>query len=337
MSLGRLLLMVSLLTLLLNGTGFLADSEQVLLEVNCPDPKGCFRLIERAVEEAPIGATLQISSGVYYEKSIIVEKSLALERLGGRGTVEIRFVDPQPGLTIRLADNQRPTKVIVRGLTLITQALSRAADERDDLPIAVLIGGDMASIESLKVAIEASAIYGYAGIGVHGAHLILRQSTINVDAWSVNASFSKLELFDNSLTSAGLHQGFNVGLTNTEEAVLQNNRIWMFRPSAAVFQWAVFVGGTSELGQAHAVLFGNEIRGADVGAVVAGKAAVEFSRKRFVDNKDYGIMLLLPPCATREERGLFEGQIQGAENQFEGNGQDLCPEDYPWPEGFKKP
>jgi len=315
-----------------------AGSGQVVVEVSCPDPEGCFRLIEQAIEEAPPGAALRISPGLYYEKPILIEKSLTLKRLGERGIVEIRFVDPQPGLTIRLADDQRPMNVILRGLTLITQALSRAADERDP-PVAVLIGGDSASIESLKVVIEASEIYGYAGIVVHGAHLILKQSTVDVDAWSINAGFSKLELLDNSLAGASLHWGFNIGLTNIEEAVLQNNEIWVFRSSEAMegFRWAVFVGGISELGEARAALLGNVIRGADVGAMVGGKAAVEFSENRFVDNRDYGIMLLLPPCAKREGEGLFEGEIGGAGNEFEGNGQDLCPEDYPWPEGFKQP
>lgn len=336
MNLGRLLLMVSLLTLLLNGAAFPADPEQVVLEVSCPDPEGCFRLIERAVQEAPIGATLRISPGVYYEKTILIEKSLTLERSGERGVVEIRFVEPQPGLIIRLTEDQRPMNVILRDLTLITQGLSGVSDERNP-PATVLIGGSPDSIESLKVVIEASEIYGYAGIGVHRAHLIIRRSAINVDAWSVKAVFGKLEVLDNSLVGASLHRGFNVGLTNTEEALLQHNQIWVFRPSEAIegFRWAVFVNGISEFGEGRAVLADNVIRGADVGAVVGGKAAVEFSGNRFLDNRDYGIMLLIPPCAKREDEGLFEGEIQGSGNEFEGNGQDLCPEDFPWPEGFQ--
>jgi len=271
---------------------------------------------------------------------ILIEKSLTLERLGERGIVEIRFVDPQPGLTIRLTDGQSPMNVVLRGLTLVTQGLSRAAPlgERNP-PQAVLIGGDSDSIESLRVLIEDSKIHGYAGIGIHGAHLILRRSTIDVDAWSVNAVLSKLDISDNFLAGARLHPGFNIGLTSTEKTVLQDNRIWVFRSSEAVegFRWAVLINGISELGEVRATFVKNTIKGADIGVVVGGEAAVGFSKNRFIDNREYGLMLLLLPCAKRTGAGLFHGEIKGAGNEFRENGQDLCPADYPWPEGFTTP
>jgi parallel beta-helix repeat protein len=72
-----------------------------------------------------------------------------------------------------------------------------------------------------------------------------------------------------------------------------------------------------------------------VGIQLSDRADVLISRNE-IRNSIRGVALWQRPCFPTDDR--FEGSVQGSENQFSGNRiADLCPEDYPWPEGFKQP
>lgn len=50
-----------------------------MVEVSCPYPEGCFSLVGRAIRQASAGAIIRIAPGIYYEKPLIIDKSLRLE------------------------------------------------------------------------------------------------------------------------------------------------------------------------------------------------------------------------------------------------------------------
>ena len=67
---------------------------------------------------------------------------------------------------------------------------------------------------------------------------------------------------------------------------------------------------------------------------------LEVYNTRIFANGGYGIRLSMEACEERWEAAQtpFAGEIRGRGNKVFDNARgDLCPEDYPWPEGFKHP
>ena len=76
---------------------------------------------------------------------------------------------------------------------------------------------------------------------------------------------------------------------------------------------------------------------------------IEISENRIENNEAWGLALNLLPgwdsqpdqCNVRapaEEQLFTDLEIMGNGNEFRNNAKgDLCPSDYPWPPGFKKP
>ncbi len=70
---------------------------------------------------------------------------------------------------------------------------------------------------------------------------------------------------------------------------------------------------------------------------------VTIGYNRFIQNKQYGIVIEDPACPTYPEllppKPIVKSapiQIIGGGNEFQNNGQDLCHADYPWPPGFRR-
>lgn len=89
-------------------------------------------------------------------------------------------------------------------------------------------------------------------------------------------------------------------------------------------------------------IVGNEFRqngvGISLGSAVEGDWIV-IGHNRFVQNELYGIVIQDPACPIDPELPLPKSapiRIFGGGNEFQTNGQDLCPPDYPWPPGFRK-
>jgi len=80
----------------------------------------------------------------------------------------------------------------------------------------------------------------------------------------------------------------------------------------------------------------NRYDGIDVGS----SGLLEVYNTRIFANGSYGIQLFMEPCYERWEAAWtpFAGEIRGRGNEIFDNAKgDLCPEDYPWPEGFTTP
>lgn len=61
------------------------------------------------------------------------------------------------------------------------------------------------------------------------------------------------------------------------------------------------------------------------------RSLLEAHGNHFVGNKGCGIKI------EHAEAAMRALSIAGEGNEFSENGQDLCPPDYPWPEGFRLP
>ncbi len=83
-------------------------------------------------------------------------------------------------------------------------------------------------------------------------------------------------------------------------------------------------------------LHDNELTDNEVGVFVGIQAAstlLEMHRNRIEGSGQCGVKI----SPQEPERAPQVLTLRGEENLFLNNAQDLCPEDYPWPDGFTKP
>ncbi|MFQ6090885.1 MAG: right-handed parallel beta-helix repeat-containing protein, partial [Candidatus Bipolaricaulia bacterium] len=94
---------------------------------------------------------------------------------------------------------------------------------------------------------------------------------------------------------------------------------------------------------AQATLANNTItenrNGVLLGRALQGETAPEPLLKLWgnsvFDNSGWGVAVYTMACGFAGAPQAFGGTIQGSANRIHDNGRgDLCPEDYPWPEGF---
>lgn len=328
----KLLLIVSLCTIPLYGDVRSGDQTQMVIGVSCPDPEGCFRVIERAVEDAPSGAVLKIGAGLYYEKPFTIEKDLTLERAQEGPRPELRFIDRGYGIMIHLRpDGATPMTVTLQGLWLTVQQDEGLLDRVENvglvirgIPIDEAQGG--APIDQLRVIIRDSVIVGYGGIGAQGAQLTIESSTITAMSVGIHADFSEVEISDSAISVAGTKETDRVLSLFRTRALIQGNKII----GGGNFGVLLAEGAKSTLMKntiGHAAL---------LGIFITDDAEVELIENFIVGNERFGIALPLASCAQHPDI-RFRGSVSGRDNEFKDNGQDLCPIDYPWPEGFVKP
>lgn len=301
------------------------------LEVTCPNPEGCFRLIEQTLAGAPPGATVRIGRGLYYEKPFVIDKNLSLV---GEEAPEIRFVDPGVGIRILLPQIQTQSMTVtLEGLT-ISATQNGSSERKGSVGLGILgvplerISESRTEPDRLQVILRDVKINSFMGIRVEGAMLHLEDSKIDAVAagvYSIAAilhieeSFVRVERVREEDPFRGGVPVVGIGLQYSQ-LTLQDS--WII---GGVFGVAL---GTND----EAVLVGNSIEGAIIGVFVTDRARVELRENRFWRNQKFGVALPLPGCASRPQG--FGGTVTGVGNEFEGNGQDLCPREYAWPEGF---
>ena len=141
-----------------------------------------------------------------------------------------------------------------------------------------------------------------------------------------------------------IENGWGVWLRGAE-ATLENNEIAQNDVIALpldprLVAWLEFLfpasGVLVESGQP--LLQSNRITQNGLGVVLQGQSSPTLLRNQILNNSEYGIALYQKPCFEQVATELvFQGKVLGEANELSGNGQgDLCPPDYPWPEGFRK-
>ncbi|HIC96359.1 TPA: hypothetical protein EYP12_07025 [Candidatus Bipolaricaulota bacterium] len=319
----------SWLAILVCIVGVMIGEAPTEVEVTCPQPQGCFMAIGEAIEASPEGAIIKIGPGTYYEKPLIIEKSLILVGAGrtqpviGPFRTVIQAVGPGAAITIRYPKGrQDPISVNIKDL-----AISAWLNE-DSSNIGIeLVGNPGIKREDLQLFIEECWIKGFNGIRMRGpAKVTIQRCWIWVESQAIMGGEIEFTLLDSDITGGGLSP--RIVLTDAE-ALLQGNRIsgpYGAKPEG----WGVMAYGKARL-----TLLGNTIERNAFGVYLAMDVIAEFRENKIVNNEKYGIVLALAPCIEGLDRELlFRGQILGIDNEIHDNGQDLCPEDYPWPEGF---
>lgn len=75
------------------------------------------------------------------------------------------------------------------------------------------------------------------------------------------------------------------------------------------------------------------------GVILQGQSSPTLTSNQIINNSQYGIALYQKPCFDQVATELgFQGKVLGEANELSGNAKgDLCPADYSWPPGFRKP
>ncbi|MGQ9602221.1 MAG: hypothetical protein ACUVUT_06065 [Candidatus Bipolaricaulia bacterium] len=334
----RWLLLIGLITGIVWGSE--AGTQIPVIEVSCPDPSSCLGLLEKAISTAPEGAVIQLSElskGIYYEHPLIIDKSLTIRGITYPWNLIIA-VDHGYFLTVRYPGH--PITVTLDNLVIRNSLVDVgpwSSSSKEGTGTAILLEGPAEGApEDLKLIISDSGIVATGSIvKMQGkAQLTIRGSELLSKGWGLWAEGGgKLMLEGNGILIEPDYFGDRVGLYLKDvEARLQGNIIM---PTTSGTPMKLGFGITANGGKYY--LIKNRIEGFSGAVALAMKADADFQENSIVENC-IGIMLFLPSClgAAMTPEFQFEGKITGTGNVLLYNDRDLCPEDYPWPEGFVK-
>jgi len=340
----------SLLSLLLSvgGVSDVGDRRGEAVEVSCPDPRGCFMKIEEAIESTPEGSTIRIGPGTYYEKPLVIQKSLVLQGAGAYQT-EIRTVDPGAGINILSSDS---ISVTLQGLAIVTRIEERKSEDSANVGILWVQEGEGADKEQF-ILIQESRIESNAGVGIRAwkGQITIQQSTIYGRAGGLGvAARGRIEVRIEKSSLIGpepvllgfIRPGPSLSI-GVEIGATPGGRILVLLRKNEIMGWGagLIVSSLGHVGwgAAEVLLEENKITyNGGPGVYLIGDAVAELVKNEITENK-YGVELALPPCISisPQDEIAFQGIIRGSENVISNNEEgDLCPADYPWPPGFKK-
>jgi hypothetical protein len=342
--------------------GNYAPERDSILEISCPENEACWGLIEDAVARAPKGSILQVRPGTYYESAIIIDKSLTLEGAGPATTrIVFRGQDPDEFLTAIVILANEPITVRISGVQLQAnpdiqkegiKVLSQTVEEAvqvilNDLHVESRIGiaGQALQVGGLKaqgpsITLENSTLAAEVGVNMESGQVFLKgnliQAAPDTDSWSEELQVSPTGV----LLTPGVFLNPPPGtefppavfLPISVEASLKENRIQGFQVGIAMSAHSMLETSL------NTQLIENEVAFHEVGVLLMGdQVTANLMRNKIYENRQYGVMLALPGCPFGSTFSNFQGIVQGIHNEIYGNGQNLCPPDYPWPEGFTTP
>jgi hypothetical protein len=336
------------------GGGFLGESEdtyQSVIEVSCPDVEGCFTLLGEAIRQASAGATIRVAPGTYYEKTLTIDKSLKVEGVSAETGRYPRIVLVDIGTAVLIRAGS-PMTVELQDLSIVALARDPLSEEES---LGIKIGVEGQPSEDLKVVLREVDIRSYTGIMIRGARgsgftIEVESSTISGATGIVMSMEGRFFLRDSALYGpweyAGDHwrEQSSIGLTGigVESAPgdvsidLIDNRISGFTVGIAASTSTAFGFGNINVRLVANAISANRQYGIYLGG---DGITAELARNEIISNGGYGIILVLPVCVSNVPPELqFQGVIRGVDNILSNNGDgDLCPLNYPWPEGFTKP
>jgi nitrous oxidase accessory protein NosD len=313
----------------------------------------CFGRIEEAVTNAPEGAILEIRAGTYYEYPLSLTKTLTLKGEDPR-TTRIHAVKPGALFAVHTAEN--PVRVSIEGLALgnfivspdgplssVLRVEKGSSEDKSSVSVS-LQGVWLTSAElgiwtqgEIRLEIRSSEIYAQKMPVVRvaeGGTLVLEESRLSAtsDAAAYEPGLlvllsSDAELRENLLIPFGeVRVPFGIYGSDGEYSLTENE--------LAFVEVGLALLGTST----RASLRTNYFHDLKTGVTIGGEVNSTLVENVFRYN-DVGVLLYLPPCASSrgDDPLRFRGVVSGRDNRFEYNDTDLCPEDYPWPEGFEKP
>jgi parallel beta-helix repeat protein len=256
------------------------------------------------------------------------------------------MVDPDTAVTIRSAE---PVEVVIAGLAIEAPFVWGA-----DRSWSVGVMWEQTEIDKTQtIVIKDSEITSFIGVGISSkkGSLTVQQSRLQSIATGIGVR-TRGEITV-AVEDTSLDGPFTYGIPDLSSLVissavsfmpddspgkasisLKNNQIQFWH-----LGFKAISVGYEGWSRAEALLVDNTIAYNKVGVHLAGDTDAEF-RENTISNNDNGVTLFLPPCASIKPGDIlaFRGTVRGQDNVVMNNEKgNLCPADYPWPPGFRKP
>ncbi|MCI2429356.1 right-handed parallel beta-helix repeat-containing protein [Candidatus Acetothermia bacterium] len=314
--------------------------------------QGClYQSIQVAIDAAVEGTTITIGPGLYKE-NIQIDKSLRLVG-AGQEHVQIRAADEKKPIVYVLSET--PKQIYFQGFTVGDPSLPLL-----DLPSTAPTGAafppphtGLIAVGPIQLMLQDFAVGGQQGGGIivmpfpsmddrtlffARPHVILERvhlvrNLVGLIATGVEVLVRHSRILENI---SGL-RGTSMTLIKNE---IKENR-------SAGIQLLASDYNPDHLG----LILENDVSKNAIGIFLAmpgleergyiAENFVDIRGNRFVQNREYAIMVFDPRCPTpigwpflSQSGGI---RVMGAGNEFQSNVKgDLCPPDYPWPPGFRK-
>jgi hypothetical protein len=314
-----------------------------ILSVKCETNIGCFGLIEEAILNAGPGTVIDISPGNYYEKPLLIDKSLTFQGQNefNQPTTKITFVDPDVGFQIK---SDSALIVVLKNLEIFAQAKDVLLLNEEGIGIQITGGSS-----DLDVTLDNVLVRSYIGVvlnnsDVHGFKVNIQNSIILAAEGVKSTANGDITLQkDNVLGPLG-SLNFNTSIFTGNGLVFNapsgEARVVLNQNDIEGFQYGIYGIADADLGSGQLTLTmnSNQISINHAGGVLlAGdKVSADLNNNFVTQNDGYGITLLDPVCANNFPKSVqFNGSITGTGNKVDENTSgDLCPKDYPLPPGF---
>ncbi len=296
--------------------------------------------IQAAVDAVAEGGTVLIGPGIYKE-NLIVTKSLRLVG-AGQERVQIQYSDPNSPIIDFLPGTAITLQIHIQDLTIgdPTFPIEQVVDP--PTPTSPRLTGKGLSIFApvqivLRRVIIAGLAAGVSGLasyyGFFSSQIILEEVSLARNGVGLSLVGAQIFTFRSQIEEN------IVGITASDLLLLTQSSVSKNRNIGIIFA----ISGISEpklIGHIR----DNEFRQNGIGiSLAAGREGhrILIQENRFVQNEKYGIVIQDPACPispllpSPPKSALI--QVEGGSNEFYNNSQDLCPADYPWPPGFRKP
>ncbi len=312
----------------------------------CPQgPPTCqFSKIQEALDAAAEGGTVLIGPGLYKE-NVQITKSLRLIGVS-QEQVRIQAVDDQK--PVFYVTSKAPMQIYLQGLTLFREQLPDIKEPFTFIPPGTgvfIIGPIQTIMRQLTITGQVSAVVIFS-FPVEYDESLLR--------FQPQAVLEEVELVRNGGAVAAVSAQVTIVRSNIaeNEGGFIGDSLYLTRSTVRKNRfWGIDLRSSGYGPRYMGALDDNDISENGVGVVLSAMSEAAagswlwMNGNKITRNQEYGIMILKKACPTslpHPELALGKEsafiRIFGGSNELGENLKgDLCPPDYPWPPGFRKP
>ena len=340
-------LLVFIVLLSIGSLPIRADNQ--VIGVDCPNSSGCFNMIREAINSAFSGNTIKLGAGTYYEKSILISKSLSLIGTGTDNT-HIKIVDSGPGISI-VSPNE--IAVNISDLEILMPHIWDVADQTTK-SIGIFFG-QPESARQYKQTVKTEKIRIKSNLGIY---IDIGNGAFNGKKIEINGASGGITLVPKGSVEIDLEDSEILGPSASnlpglsDLSMLPGIGIWVaaLAPSSGQLRLSIIetkikywlsgltLSSAQDFGfpKLQARLINNLIsfnRG--TGMTLIGDGDILMT-ENFITANEFGLQLYMAPCFPSPAPAVnFRGKISGSKNRIQNNTkEDVCPRDYPFPNDF---